>query len=126
MRLLWAGLVEWALVSASVLALVAITGGSGATVWMQACICCLTLPLLASTLRDHAHRSGTGGWWLLLGLLASLGACFLAAAAASRLPGTELMPVAALASLLLAGAVIAWRWRRLVGAPHAFPVGRLA
>jgi hypothetical protein len=33
---------------------------------------------------------------------------------------------AALASVPLAAAAVAWRWRRLAGAPHAFPVGRLA
>lgn len=125
-RLLLAGLAEWALVSIGVLCVVALTGASSSTLWMQACLCCLALPLLAAALRDHARRSGTGGWWMVLWQAAALGACFLAGIVAQRTLGTPVLPVAALASVLIAAAALAWRWRRLAGAPHAFPVGRFA
>ena len=72
------------------------------------------------------HRSGGGEWWLFLGLIVSLGGCLAAGVLASRMLGTEILPVAALASVLLAGVAVGWRWRRLAAAPHAFPVGRIA
>ena len=37
---------------------------------------------------------------------------------------TPVLPVAALASIVLALAVIAVRWRSAVAAAHAFPAGR--
>lgn len=125
-RLLLAGLGEWAILSGAVLCMVALAGAPSAIVWMQACICCLTLPLLAAPLRDHAHVAGGAGWQMFVGLLASLALCFLAAASLRGVLGTPLLPGAALASVALAVAALAWRWRRLAGAPHAFPVGRLA
>ena len=41
-------------------------------------------------------------------------------------PAMPVLPVAALASVLIAAAAVAWRWQRVAGAPHAFPVGRFA
>lgn len=125
-RLLRDGLVEWAVVSASVLGVVAVGGAPAPILLIQACMCCLTLPLVASTLRDHARRSSAGGWALVVWLLVSLAACLLAGAVVRRMFGTPVMPVAAAAAVLLAIMAVAWRWRRLCGAPHAFPVGRFA
>jgi hypothetical protein len=125
-RLLQASLVEWAVVSILVLGLVALAGTPAPILAMQACACVLTLPLLASNLRDHARSSGSGGWWLFLWLLVSLGVSFLAGAVVHRTLGLPLLQGAALASVPLAAVAVAWRWRRLAGAPHAFPVGRLA
>jgi hypothetical protein len=127
-RMLGNGLIDWAGTSAMVLALVAISGASGTTLWMQACMCCLTLPMLASTLRDYARdtRSGSGVWGLFLWLLVSFGVCFLAGAVAGYLLGTPVLPLAALASTVLALVAVSWRWRRLRGTSHAFPAGRLA
>lgn len=124
-RLLGAALGEWLLLSALMLGVVAISGAPAEILWTQACLCCLVLPLLAAVLRDHAHRSGSAGWWLGLGLAASLGACFASATLVNRVSGTPVLPAAALTAVLLAVAAVAWRWRRLAGAPHAFPVGRL-
>lgn len=124
--LLRTALAEWAMTSAAVLAVVALTGATLELLVWQAWICCLALPLVASTLRDHAHRAGSGGWWVFLWLLVSVTGSFLAGAAARKLLGTPLLPGAALAAILLAGIAVAWRWRRLIDAPHAFPVGRLA
>ncbi|MEN3275538.1 MAG: hypothetical protein V7631_1328 [Massilia sp.] len=112
--------------SVAVLCIVALTGVPGATLWKQACIRCLPLPLLASNLRNHARRSGTDGWRVFLALLVSMAASFLAAGFAGRILGTPLLPGTAFASVALAAAAVAWRWRRLVAAPHAFPVGRFA
>ncbi|MFC4933475.1 hypothetical protein [Massilia sp. GCM10023247] len=124
-RLLLAGLRDWATVSVAVLCVVALTGAPAPIMWMQAAICCLTLPLLASPVRDHARHAGAE-WRFVLWQGASLGACFLAGIGAQRVLGTPVLPVAALASVALAAVSVAWRWRRLAGAPHAFPVGRLA
>jgi hypothetical protein len=48
------------------------------------------------------------------------------AALAHKLADAPVMPAAALAGVVLALVVVAWRWRAAIGAPHAFPVGRLA
>jgi len=125
-RLLHAALLEWACIGFVAVAVVAITGASSATLWMEAFICCLTLPLVASNLRDHAHRSGTTGWWIALGLVASLVVSFFTAVLLESAFDTPVLPVAALVSVALAAAAVTLRWRRLVAAPHAFPVGRLA
>lgn len=125
-HLLLASLGEWAIGVIAILCVVALSGASASMLWMQACISCLALPLLAFPLRDHAHRSGTGGWWLALWWGVSVAFSFLVAACAAFMLGTGLIPAAAFASVVLAAASIAWRWRRLAGAPHAFPVGRLA
>lgn len=125
-RLLRTALAEWAMTSAAVLIIVALTGAPPAVLAWQAWICCLALPLVASNLRDHAHRAGSGGWRVFLWLLVSLAFSFLVGNAARELLGTPLLPGAALAALILAVGAVAWRWRRLVRAPHAFPVGRLA
>lgn len=124
--LLLGGLGDWAIISVGSLCIVALSGAPAAILWMQACICCLALPLLATPLRDHARRAGSGEWRFVLWQGVSLAACFLAGIGAQRLLGTPVLPVAALASVALAAASVAWRWRRLAAAPHAFPVGRLA
>ncbi|MCX7273935.1 MAG: hypothetical protein NTV19_12295, partial [Burkholderiales bacterium] len=56
--LLRTALLEWAMLAGAVLCLGMMTGASAANLFKQACLCCLTLPLVAATLRDHAHRSG--------------------------------------------------------------------
>lgn len=125
-QLLRAALIEWAGVSAAILAALAITGAPASVLWHQAGICCLTLPLVAATLRDHARRSGSSGWWLVLGLFASVGLSFATASLLHILLDTPLLPAAALFSVVLAVLAVTLRWRRLAAAPHAFPVGRLA
>ncbi|QNA88004.1 hypothetical protein G4G28_05040 [Massilia sp. Dwa41.01b] len=125
-RLLRAALLEWACITAVAVAVVAITGGSNETLWRELFICCLALPLIASNLRDHARRSGSAGWWIALGLAASLGLSFAVAVPLGRMLDTPVLPVAALVSIALGALAVTLRWRRVAGAPHAFPVGRLA
>ncbi|MFC5458496.1 hypothetical protein [Massilia niabensis] len=125
-RLLLAGLGEWVMVSAAVLLLLALIGVPAPIRVVSACFCFLTLPLAASSLRNHARRSVTGGWWPFVWLLVSLGVCLLAGALMHRMLGTSTLLAAVLAAVVWTGVAVAWRWRRLAAAPHAFPVGRLA
>lgn len=119
-------LLDWAMVSAAAMCLTALSGANAYILVMQACLCCLGLPLVAALLRDYARGAGMMGWWLLAsGIVAGL----LSGAAgmlASRLLGLPGWPVMALASAALALLAVGWRWRAMAAAPVAFPVARLA
>lgn len=125
-RLLQASVLEWAVLSILMLGLVALTGAAAPILALLACASALTLPLLAANLRDHARSSGSGGWRLFVWMLAALGLSFLAGLVVHRPLGLSLLEGAALAAVPLTALAVAWRWNRLAGAPHAFPVGRLA
>ena len=124
--LLRAALLEWAMLAGAVLGLGVMTGASAANLFMQAGICCLTLPLVAANLRDHARRSGLLGWRLLGGFALSLGISFGLAMAAQRAVGLPLTAGAALASIAIAAGLVFRGFSRAATAPYAFPVGRLA
>jgi len=124
--LLRTALLEWAMLSGAVLCLGLMSGASARNLLMQACLCCLTLPVAAAALRDHAHRSGLAGWRLVLGfalsLVASLGMGFVL----ERAAGLPLPVGAGLVSLGIALVLVARGFRRAETAPYAFPAGRLA
>ncbi len=124
--LLRASLLEWGILAGAVLGLGAMTGASAANLFMQACLCCLTLPLVAANLRDHARRSGLLGWRLLCGFALSLGISFGLAVAAQRALGLPVTAGAALVSIAIAIALVVRGFRRADTAPYAFPAGRLA
>lgn len=124
--LLRMAVLDWTAVVACLLAVSAFAGAARPNLLLQAQICCLTLPLLSANVRDHARSSGPGLLRLVGALLAALALSLGTGALLYKLAGTPVMPVAAAASTVLAAAVAAWRWRRAVAAPHAFPVGRLA
>ncbi|WP_312547838.1 hypothetical protein [Massilia sp.] len=119
-------LAEWGILAGAVLGLGMITGASAANLFMQICICCLSLPLVAANLRDHARRSGLQGWRLLCGFALSLGISFGLAAAAQRAIGLPVTAGAALVSIAIAIALVVRGFRRADTAPYAFPAGRLA
>lgn len=123
--LLRGALLEWAMLAGTVLLLSALTGASASSMFMQACFCCLALPLAGANLRDHARHAGLLGWRLFLGAAASLGASFAAARLLAQVSGLPLVAGAALASLLIALAVVAAAFARSIKAPFAFPAGRL-
>lgn len=119
-------LLDWAAISAAIMCATALTGASAYTLMRQACLCCLGLPLVAAVLRNHARHTGMLGWWMFL---SSNAAALLSGAAgwfAFRMLDLPGWPVMALTSIVLALLVVTWRWRRMVAAPVAFPVGRLA
>ncbi|WP_313703806.1 hypothetical protein [Massilia sp.] len=124
--LLRIALAEWSILAGAVLCLGLITGASAANLFMQACICCLSLPLVAANLRDHARRSGLLGWRLLCGFALSLGISFGLAVAAQRAIGLPVTAGAALVSIAIAIALVVRGFRRADTAPYAFPAGRLA
>ena len=124
--LLRTALLEWAMLAGAVLCLGMMTGASAANLFKQACLCCLTLPLVAATLRDHAHRSGLLGWRLLLGFTLSFGASLAVGVALERASGLPYAAGAALASVAITAALVARAFRRVKTAPYAFPAGRLA
>jgi hypothetical protein len=124
--LLRGALLEWAMLAGTVLCLSVMTGASAASLFMQACFCCLTLPLVGASLRNHAHRAGLLGWRLFLGAAASIGVSFAAGVALERALGLPLTAGAALASIVIALAVVAGGFARSRTAPFAFPAGRLA
>lgn len=124
--LLRIALLEWTMLAATVLLLGAMSGASAANLFMQACLCCLTLPLVGGNLRDHARRVGPMGWQMLIGLAVSIGASVAFGIAVGAASGLPVMAGAALASIAIALAVFALGWRRADNAPFAFPAGRLA
>lgn len=117
---------DWAAIVATLLLVSMLAGAPFEELSLQAQAACLTLPLLSANVRKHARDARQAVLLLALGLLASTACSFAVAALLHYLAGTPLLPVAALASIGLALAVAAVRWRRAVAAPHAFPVGRLA
>lgn len=117
---------EWAMLAAAVLGLSLMAGASASSMFMQACFCCLTLPLLGANLRNHARRAGLLGWRLLLATAVSIGASFAAGIALERASGLPLTAGAALTSIAIAATVIASGFARSRTAPFAFPAGRLA
>jgi hypothetical protein len=126
LALLRGALLEWAMLAATVLLLTVMTGAPASTIFMQACFCCLTLPLVGTSLRDHARRAGLLGWRLFLGTAASIGLSVAVGAALERAAGLPLTAGAALASILITLAIVARGLARGRTAPFAFPAGRLA
>jgi len=124
--LLRVGLLEWAMLAATVLCLGLLSGASPADLGMQACLCCLTLPVVAANLRDHAHHAGLLGWRLLCGFVLSVCISFALGAAAHTVCGLPVLAGAALASSVIAAALVARGFQRAATAPYAFPAGRLA
>jgi len=124
--LLRGALLEWAMLAATVLVLTVMTGASASSIFMQACFCCLSLPLVGANLRNHARRAGLLGWRLLLAMAVSLGACLVGALALDRALGLPLAAGAALTSIAIALTVVACGMARDRKAPFAFPAGRLA
>jgi len=118
-------LLEWAMLAGTVLLLSALTGASSASMFMQACFCCLTLPLVGVNLRNHARHAGLLGWRLFLAVAVSLGISFLVALGLNRTVGLGLPAGAALASIAIALSMIGYGFRRAKAAPFAFPAGRL-
>ena len=126
LALLRTALVEWAMLAGAVLCVGVMTGASSANLFRQACLCCLTLPLVGATLRDHAHRSGLLGWRLLVGFALSLLASFGLGLVLERAIGLPFTAGAALVSIVIAALLVAKGFRRAETAPYAFPAGRLA
>lgn len=117
---------DWAAIVATLVLVSAIAGAPAEALLVQAQVACLTLPLLAANVRDHAHNASQAVLLLVLGLAASAAFSFGLSALAHYLAGTPVLPGAALASIALTVAVVVVRWRIAVAAPHAFPVGRFA
>lgn len=124
--LLRAALLEWAMLSGVVLCLGAMTGASAENLYVQACLCCLTLPLVAANLRDHARHAGLLGWRLLVGFALSLAVSLAAGLVAKQAMGLPLSAGAALASMAIALVLVAGGFRRAARSAYAFPAGRLA
>lgn len=68
------GLAIWAWASAVSLLLALASGAGGIELVWQACLCCLTLPVLALVLRDHARAPR---WGMVFHGLAALGLCLI-------------------------------------------------
>lgn len=124
--LLRGALLEWTMLAGTVLLLTVMTGASASSIFMQACFCCLSLPLIGANLRNHARRAGLLGWRLLLAMAVSLGVCLIGALALEPALGLPLEAGAALTSIAIALAVVACGMARDRKAPFAFPAGRLA
>jgi hypothetical protein len=123
--LLLRGLVNWSMVSGAVLLLALVSGVRGEALWWHACLCCMVLPALAMSLRDHARRTASSVLLVLL-LFIALGCVGpLAGAIGVGLLGLPFWPVATLAALALTVVLVQHRWRAMCAAPIAFPAGRL-
>jgi hypothetical protein len=130
-RMLAAGLLRnallnWAASSAVVMAITVLLGADGDIVAMQAALCCVSgLPSVASLLRDFARDDSTAWFATLFWPLGGVIVCVPVALAGNLLLHLPLWPLAAVAAGAFAAALAGWRWRRMVGAPVAFPAGRL-
>lgn len=124
-KLLRSSLAVWACAVATALLCSALSGAGADALVATASVCCLALPTLVMSLRDHARRPR---WnpvlqWLLA--LAMGGACLLLAILPARLAGLPILPTAAGLAVALTGVVAVRRYRDMVRAPFAFPAGRL-
>ena len=126
LTLLRTALLEWAMLAGVVLCLGVMTGASAASMLMQACLCCLTLPLVAATLRDHARHSGILGWRLVLGFAVSLALSLGAGVVLDPGLGLPFAALTGLVSSAIAGGLVVRGFQRAQTAPFAFPAGRLA
>lgn len=117
---------EWAIVTA---ALVAVTGAVDAhpSIWLlQFAACCLAMPLMTMVLRDYARAPALSMAYMYL---AALYLVLSAGAAYYAMLRLTIVPVAVVSFILGVGAtayLAASRRRAMVGAPVAFPAGRLA
>jgi hypothetical protein len=116
----------WCLQAGAVGLLTLAAGAPASFYVLQLCLCCLTLPLIGTNLRQHARHAGLLGLGPAFALLVTAAISFAAGAAIHAVSGLPITAGAALASVLIALVVVPWRWKRSVAAPIAFPVGRLA
>lgn len=123
--LLARALAGWALASLAAFSLAWLSGASQAALAWQAVICCLALPMMAVSLRNHARRAPLRGTVLTVLFAGSSVLCLAGGAVAHGVLGLPLMPVAALAALVLAVAAMLRGLRRMEHAPFAFPAGRM-
>jgi hypothetical protein len=115
----------WALASAAALLLPLLGGADLATMLRQACICLLTLPVVAAPLRNHAQRAPHAMVERVVLLLALFGASLGAGFAARTFAGLPVMPVAAGVALLASAWAVIHGLRVMERSPFAFPAARL-
>jgi hypothetical protein len=119
------GLAIWAWASAVALLLALASGARGIELVWQACLCCVTLPVLALMLRDHAR---TPRWGMVFYGVAALGLSFIGPIVAvfgAKWLGWPVWSMATPVALLLTATLVQRRWRYMCDAPMAFPAGRL-
>lgn len=122
--LLVQSLTSWALGTGAALALTALGGATGATLFNLACGCCLLLPLLAAPLRNHARRAPLATSLAVLLLVVSAAMDILLGFSA-RNAGLPLLPVAALLSIVTALIAITRGLRVMAQSPFGFPAARM-
>ncbi|UVW29518.1 hypothetical protein [Massilia sp. H6] len=115
----------WSLGTGACLLLAVLGTGDASTLVRVASICCLTLPLVAAPLRNHAMRSPLPFLMPMLLLAASVAASIAIGMAARAVTGVPAMPVAALASIAFAAWAVRRGLRMVDGSPFAFPAGRI-
>lgn len=123
--LLRQGLILWLFVSAAAILLACAAGIRGMSLVWTACMCCMTLPALALSLRDHARAPSwsIGFMWVFALGLSLIGP--LAGAIGFMLFGLPFGLCAMTVAIALAVFLVQRRLRLMVRAPIAFPVGRL-
>lgn len=118
-------LAAWGMATATALLCSALSGAALDEMQLVASLCGLALPALILPLRDHAHRSRWNPVLQWLAVLALAGACLLAAIPVGRLLALPVFPTAAGLAIALTAFQVARRYRAMLRAPFAFPVGRL-
>lgn len=124
-QLLRQTLATWVVMTAALLLLGGLLGGPGVLA-RQAALCCLAGQVaMTGLLVDYA---GAGGWSVPLALRAGLLALLQCAAAlgVGALAASSPWPWLAAIAILATGLQLRRAWRRMLAAPPAFPVRRLA
>jgi len=116
---------EWALVTVTIMGLVLLTGASAMVLAMQFALCCLALPFGAAVLRDYARDTRPRPWFVMCWMVAALAVATSIGKAALRSHSLPVLLAFLLGGMALAALVFAWRWRGMARAPIAFPAGRL-
>lgn len=124
--LLRRALIEWALVTVALVAVTVAINAHWQISLLQFAVCCLAMPLSTVVVRDYARKPALRNSYIYLAAIYLVLAGGLAYYAMLR---TSAVPVA-IACIALGIGATAWlaqqRYRTMVGAPVAFPAGRMA
>ncbi|HEY0488539.1 MAG TPA: hypothetical protein VGD30_03415 [Telluria sp.] len=119
-------LIEWAIVTAGLVAVTVMVNAPWTITLLQLAVCCLALPLTTVVLRDYARSPNLSSFYIYfaaLGLVLSAGVTYFAS-----LRGQSVLVsiIAIVIGVGVTAVIAASRKRMMMLAPTAFPAGRMA